>query len=108
MLCRPTPVRCSSTRASLTADSPSSYGPEIASQCRQRKEMPMQHKPIHQQVIAVVGAASGIGRETALLAASRGAAVAAFDNDEAGLQTLVNDIERYGGTVRAVSGDVAD
>lgn len=33
----------------------------------------MQLKPIDQQVVAIVGASSGIGRETALQFAARGA-----------------------------------
>lgn len=35
----------------------------------------MQLKPINQQVVAVVGASSGVGRETALQFAHRGAQV---------------------------------
>lgn len=35
----------------------------------------MQLKPINQQVVAVVGASSGIGRETAIQFAKKGASV---------------------------------
>lgn len=73
-----------------------------------RKESGMKLKPIDSQVVAVVGAASGIGRETALELVRRGASVAVFDNDPEGLETLVAEIQRQGGTVTAVSGDVAD
>ncbi|MDQ0314571.1 SDR family NAD(P)-dependent oxidoreductase [Amorphus orientalis] len=41
----------------------------------------------------VTGAASGIGRETALLFARRGARVVALDRDDAGLEALAADAE---------------
>jgi len=41
------------------------------------------------KVALVTGAASGIGRETALLFARLGARIAAFDQDDEGLQSLV-------------------
>lgn len=40
------------------------------------------------KVALITGAASGIGRETALLFAQQGARIAAFDRDEAGLASL--------------------
>jgi NAD(P)-dependent dehydrogenase (short-subunit alcohol dehydrogenase family) len=65
-------------------------------------------RPIDEQTVAVVGAASGIGRATALRCARRGARVAVFDNDERGLQSLTDEIRRLGGTAMAVQGDVVD
>lgn len=44
------------------------------------------------QAIFITGAASGIGRETALLFASRGWRVGAVDADEAGLEGLAGEI----------------
>jgi NADP-dependent 3-hydroxy acid dehydrogenase YdfG len=44
------------------------------------------------KTILVTGAASGIGRETALLFASRGWAVGAYDRDAAGLEKLQAEI----------------
>jgi len=49
----------------------------------------------------VTGAASGIGRATAVRLASEGAAVACLDRDEAGLAAVVGDIAASGGPGRA-------
>jgi NAD(P)-dependent dehydrogenase (short-subunit alcohol dehydrogenase family) len=68
----------------------------------------MQLKPIHQQVVAVVGASSGIGRETALRFAQQGAKVTVAARSEVGLQTLVDQIKSAGGDALAVVADVAD
>ena len=68
----------------------------------------MQLKPIDQQVVAVVGASSGIGRETALRFAQRGAKVVVSARSEEGLQTLVDEIRRMGGQATAVPADVTD
>jgi NAD(P)-dependent dehydrogenase (short-subunit alcohol dehydrogenase family) len=68
----------------------------------------MKLKPVQSQVVVVVGAAGGIGRETALKFARRGARVVAFDNDERGLETLVRQIMDAGGVVSTLAGDVAD
>lgn len=68
----------------------------------------MQLKPIEHQVVAVVGAASGIGRETALQFAARGARLVVADNDELGLRTLVTEITNGGGSAVPVTADVAD
>ncbi|XHX75866.1 MAG: SDR family oxidoreductase [Stenomitos frigidus ULC029] len=67
----------------------------------------MQLKPIEQQVVAVVGASSGIGREAALRFAQRGASVVVSARSESGLQSLVDEIHRLGGTATAVVADVA-
>ena len=66
----------------------------------------MQLKPIEQQVVAVVGASSGIGREAALRFARRGAKVVVTARSEAGLQSLVEDIQRNGGEATAIAADV--
>ena len=59
------------------------------------------------KVALITGAASGIGRETALLFASEGASVVAVDiNDEAGLDT-VTEIEAAGGKAIYVHADVS-
>jgi NAD(P)-dependent dehydrogenase (short-subunit alcohol dehydrogenase family) len=68
----------------------------------------MQLKPIDQQVVAVVGASSGIGRDTALQFAKRGAKVVVSARSEEGLNTLLEEINREGGTAIAVPADVAD
>lgn len=67
----------------------------------------MQLKPINQQVVAVVGASSGIGRETALQFARRGAKLVVSARSQPGLESLVNEIEQMGGAVMAVPADVA-
>jgi NAD(P)-dependent dehydrogenase (short-subunit alcohol dehydrogenase family) len=68
----------------------------------------MQLKPINQQVVAVVGASSGIGRETALRFAKRGAKVVVSARSESGLASLVDEIRRNGGEAIAVVADVSD
>lgn len=68
----------------------------------------MQLKPIAQQVVAVVGASSGIGRETALQFAKRGAKVVAAARNQAGLDSLVAEIRQAGGEATAIVADVSD
>lgn len=68
----------------------------------------MQLKPIAQQVVAIVGASSGIGRESALQFAKRGAKVVVSARNELGLQSLVNEIQRLGGEATAIPADVAN
>ncbi|HEY9747555.1 MAG TPA: SDR family oxidoreductase [Allocoleopsis sp.] len=68
----------------------------------------MQLKPINQQVVAVVGASSGIGREAALRFAQRGAKVVVAARTQSGLDSLVAEIQRAGGEAIAVVADVAD
>ncbi|GAB1541270.1 SDR family oxidoreductase [Scytonema sp. NUACC21] len=68
----------------------------------------MQLKPINQQVVAVVGASSGIGRETAVKFAQRGAKVMVAARSESGLKCLVSQIERFGGTAAYIVADVSD
>jgi short-subunit dehydrogenase len=62
----------------------------------------MQLKPINQQVVAVVGASSGIGRESALQFAKRGAKLVVSARSESKLASLVDEIRRFGGEATAV------
>lgn len=66
----------------------------------------MQLKPISQQVVAVVGASSGIGRLTALQFANKGAKVVVSARSQSGLETLVKEIQLQGGEAVAVVADV--
>lgn len=68
----------------------------------------MQLKPINQQVVAVVGASSGIGRLTALKFAQKGAKVVVAARSESGLNSLVQEIHNFGGDAMAVIADVSD
>ncbi|HEX3317827.1 MAG TPA: SDR family NAD(P)-dependent oxidoreductase [Solirubrobacteraceae bacterium] len=56
----------------------------------------------------VTGAASGIGRAIALLAAERGAGLALCDIDEAGLAAVAGEVRRLGRDVLTEPVDVAD
>lgn len=66
----------------------------------------MQLKPINQQVVVIVGASSGIGRNTALQFANRGAKVVVAARSQEGLESLVNDIKGLGGEATGVVADV--
>lgn len=66
----------------------------------------MQLKPISQQIVAVVGASSGIGRLTALEFAAKGAKVVVSARSQQGLETLVKEIQSQGGEAVAVVADV--
>jgi NAD(P)-dependent dehydrogenase (short-subunit alcohol dehydrogenase family) len=68
----------------------------------------MQLKPISQQIVAIIGASSGIGRETALRFAQKGAKVVVSARNELGLNSLVTEIQAAGGEAEAIQGDVAD
>ncbi len=68
----------------------------------------MQLKPIAQQVVVILGASSGIGRETALRFAERGAKVVVAARSEPGLTSLVNEITAHGGQAAHAVCDVAD
>jgi NAD(P)-dependent dehydrogenase (short-subunit alcohol dehydrogenase family) len=63
--------------------------------------------PLSEQVVVVMGASSGIGRETALQMARRGTRllVAALDDDA--LRSLVGQIQREGGEAVAVTADTS-
>ena len=67
----------------------------------------MQLKPVEEQVVALVGASSGIGRETALRLAARGARVVVSARSREGLDSLVEEIRSAGGEATAVVADAA-
>jgi len=67
----------------------------------------MQLKPVEQQVVALMGASSGIGRETALRFARKGARVVVSARSDAGLHSLVEEIRREGGEATAMVADVS-
>jgi NAD(P)-dependent dehydrogenase (short-subunit alcohol dehydrogenase family) len=68
----------------------------------------MQLKPIGDQVAVILGAASGIGRETALRFAERGARVVVAARDPIALQSLVNEIAQCGSRAVPAVCDVSD
>jgi NAD(P)-dependent dehydrogenase (short-subunit alcohol dehydrogenase family) len=53
-------------------------------------------KPLHEQVVVLVGATSGIGRETAFRMSERGARLVLSARSETELDELVEQIERRG------------
>lgn len=63
-------------------------------------------KPIHEQVVVITGASSGIGRETALQFAKAGAAVVITARNEEALQNVADQITEQGGRVLVVPADV--
>jgi NAD(P)-dependent dehydrogenase (short-subunit alcohol dehydrogenase family) len=65
-------------------------------------------KPIENQVVVVMGASSGIGRETALRFARGGAKVVVSARGEEGLRSLVDEIGADGGEAVAVVADVSE
>src|SRR5215208_780409 len=68
----------------------------------------MQLKPIEEQVVVLMGASSGIGRETALRFAESGAKVVVSARSEKGLTSLVEEIQVKGGEATAIPADVAE
>ncbi|MBF2009611.1 MAG: SDR family oxidoreductase [Chlorogloeopsis fritschii C42_A2020_084] len=68
----------------------------------------MQLKPISQQVVAIIGASSGIGRLAALKFAQRGAKVVVAARSEPGLKSLVEEIRSAGGEAISVVADVSE
>lgn len=67
-----------------------------------------QLKPVEEQVVALMGASSGIGREAALRFAKRGAKVVVSARGEEGLDSLVNEIQDEGGEAVAVPADTSE
>lgn len=63
-------------------------------------------KPLAKQVMVITGASSGIGRETALQAAGRGARVVLTARDGGALAALEAEIRRNGGQALAAPADV--
>jgi len=70
--------------------------------------MHIELKPVEEQVVVLMGASSGIGRDTAKLFAQRGAKVVVSARDEAGLQSLVDEISERGGEATYITADVTD
>ena len=68
----------------------------------------MKLKPAEQQVVALMGASSGIGREAALRFAERGARVVVSARNKEGLDSLVEEIRRRGGEATAVVAEVTN
>jgi NAD(P)-dependent dehydrogenase (short-subunit alcohol dehydrogenase family) len=68
----------------------------------------MRLKPIEEQVVALMGASSGIGRETARRFADRGARVVVSARGEEGLASLVEEIRREGGEATYVVADTSE
>jgi short-subunit dehydrogenase len=64
-------------------------------------------KPLHQQVVVITGATSGIGLATARLAATRHARLALVARSVTALRQLVDEIRADGGTAIAIVADVA-
>lgn len=58
--------------------------------------------------VIVTGAASGIGRATALLFAAEGSKVLVADLNAEAAKSVVSEIETAGGTALAVTGDLSD
>lgn len=65
-------------------------------------------KPLNEQVVVIVGASSGMGREAALDFASRGAKVVISARSDDALDSIVHEIEAKGGLALAVPADVSD
>src|SRR5829696_4439173 len=67
----------------------------------------MKLKPVGEQEVALMGASSGIGRETALRFARRGAKVVVSARGKEGLESLVEEIRAEGGEGIAVPAETA-
>lgn len=68
----------------------------------------MRLKPLANQVIVITGASSGIGRATALMAASRGATIVVAARGREGLDALQSEITGAGGRASACVADVTE
>ncbi len=75
---------------------------------RLQKVAGMKLKPVVEQVVVLMGASSGIGRETARRFARKGAKVVVSARSEAGLRSLVDEIATEGGEATAVVADVSE
>jgi len=60
------------------------------------------------KVILITGAASGIGRATALILAKAGAKIIVADRNEAGMAETVDQIRELGGQSKSISVDVSE
>jgi NAD(P)-dependent dehydrogenase (short-subunit alcohol dehydrogenase family) len=70
--------------------------------------MSMWLKPVEEQVVALMGASSGIGRETALRFAEQSAKVVVSGRNEKGLNSLVEEIRGKGGQATAMPAEVTE
>jgi 3-oxoacyl-[acyl-carrier protein] reductase len=70
--------------------------------------MNSQSRSVKGSIAIVTGAASGMGRATALLFAREGARVAAVDVKREGVEEVVREAEKEGGEARAFVLDVSD
>ena len=68
----------------------------------------MRSRSVKDSIAIITGAASGMGRATALVFAREGARVAAVDVNAEGIEQIARDIEKEGGTARAYQLDVSD
>jgi NAD(P)-dependent dehydrogenase (short-subunit alcohol dehydrogenase family) len=68
----------------------------------------MRLKPIDTQSVVVFGASSGIGRETALQFARRGARLTISARNENGLRSLAEEIRALGGDVICIPAEVTE
>jgi NAD(P)-dependent dehydrogenase (short-subunit alcohol dehydrogenase family) len=68
----------------------------------------MELKPVREQVVVLMGASSGIGREAAKRFAAQGAKVVVSARGADGLQSLVREIGAGGGTATAIPADTTD
>lgn len=69
--------------------------------------MKLRLKPIAEQVVVLMGASSGIGRQAALDFAAKGASVVVAARDQEGLESLVYEIRTEGGTAAAIVADTS-
>jgi NAD(P)-dependent dehydrogenase (short-subunit alcohol dehydrogenase family) len=65
-------------------------------------------KPLHEQVVVITGASSGVGRAVARAAGRRGARVVVAARGQEGLAAAVEEVERAGSEALAVPTDVTD
>ncbi|MEW6577548.1 MAG: SDR family NAD(P)-dependent oxidoreductase, partial [Pseudomonadota bacterium] len=72
------------------------------------EQCPPLSRSIAGRVAIVTGAASGMGRATAILFASEGAKVAVTDLDQAACDSVVAEIEANGGKAKAFALDVSN
>jgi 3-oxoacyl-[acyl-carrier protein] reductase len=70
--------------------------------------MKSQSRSVKGSVAIITGAASGMGRATALVFAREGARVAAVDVNREGVEAVASEIEKEGGEARAWRLDVSD
>lgn len=66
----------------------------------------LEMKRLHEKTVVVTGAASGLGRATALAMAREGAHLAITDADDAGLHITGEQVRQAGARVVALTGDI--